>query len=105
LKNRQHEIAQFIEKETPLAGIAKTKALGVLELAYRADNPGDYQDFPLDLNFSEEEKKKPAHELVKEFMRTLPKLVEFSQYEKGNDHDDKTVDAIDDAVVKAQGGK
>jgi hypothetical protein len=41
LKNRQHEIAQFIEKETPLAGIAKTKALGVLELAYRADNPGD----------------------------------------------------------------
>ncbi|MCO5250709.1 MAG: hypothetical protein M9949_04720 [Candidatus Kapabacteria bacterium] len=39
LKNRQHEIASFIEKETPLAGIAKTKASSVLEMAYRVDNP------------------------------------------------------------------
>ncbi|MCO5250985.1 MAG: hypothetical protein M9949_06140 [Candidatus Kapabacteria bacterium] len=106
LKTRTHDIADFIANETPLAGIAKTKAFPVIEMAYRIDNPGDYQDFPLDLNFSEEDKKKPANELVKDFMRNLPKIVEFNEFGNGGtDNTGNHNEDIENAVATAQGVK
>jgi hypothetical protein len=63
-QNRKHDFKEYLET-TNLIGVQKTKALPVLEIAYRKDNK-------VDIPFTYAEGDKSSIDIVKDFINTIP---------------------------------
>lgn len=70
-QNRKHEFSEYLNT-TNLVGVQKTKAIPVLEIAYRKDNK-------VMIPFTYAEGDKSSLDIVKDFINTIPKQIELGE--------------------------